>query len=408
MSKSEASFIQNRVVASFVCFILSKIICVHVNAQHKGNKYFLFSKNNPTFILNFDKKMQKADNIAPSVFDVAKLSGVSRGTVDRVIHGRGRVSEITRKKVLKAIDELQYRPNSNASHLATRSDYLFACLIPEFKSGEYWEEMNGGFLAAARSFSAGNIRVHIHHYDQTDVASYLRECRAIMEEAPAGVVMNAVFREETVQFAGELEERGIPYAFVDNKIDSLDYTLYYGVDPDKSGALGAWLLTWRDHPSDVALVRLLRDPARKADPNRPRRHGFTDYLEDALPGCRVREVFISPDDPSATLSTLESFFESYPEIRHVAMTNSRIFLLGDYLRRHPDPQRIVIGFDDLKPNLQCLREGLVDALVTRHIPLQASEALTHFAECVIRRHTPEQRDHFVHMDILTRMNLDNY
>lgn len=352
--------------------------------------------------------MQTIDNKIASVFDVARLAGVSRGTVDRVIYGRGRVSDATRLKVEQAIESLNYSPNKNASHLATRSEYLFACLIPMFKPGEYWEEMNNGLLDAVHSFSSANISVHIHHYNQTDLDSFRKECDSILEEQPAGVLMNAVFREETMDFAKALESRGIPYAFVDNKINELDYTLYYGVDPDKSGALGAWLLTWRDHPTDMALVRLVRDPGRHADPNRPRRHGFTDYLEDSHPGCRIHSVFIDPDNPEDTRRTLEGFFESHPEVHHVAMTNSRVYLLGEYLRSHPDPQRIVVGFDDLKSNLECLKEGTVDALVTRHIPLQAKDALTHFAECVIRRKRPEQRDHFVHMDILTRMNLDNY
>ena len=90
------------------------------------------------------------------------------------------------------------------------------------------------------------------------------------------------------------------------------------------------------------------------------------------------------------------------------MTNSRIFLLEQYLREHPDSERIVVGFDDLKHNLECLESGQVNVLVTRHIPEQSKLLLTDFAESVISRRAPERRDHYVHMDILTRMNLDNY
>ena len=68
----------------------------------------------------------------------------------------------------------------------------------------------------------------------------------------------------------------------------------------------------------------------------------------------------------------------------------------------------MVGFDDLERNLACLREGLIDTLVTRHIPMQSYNALTTFAECVIRNSRPEHRNKFVHMDILTKMNLDNY
>jgi len=352
--------------------------------------------------------MQKINNKAATIFDVAEKAGVSRGTVDRVIYGRGRVSQQTRDKVQKAIEELNYSANANASNLASKKEYAFSCLIPEFKKGDYWEEMNNGFLAAVKDITSYSIHLTIHHYDQQDISSFLRESELILSEKPAGVIMNTVFREQVTEFCKKLEQDNIPYAFVDNKIDELDYTLYYGVDPYKSGALGAWLLTTRTEPREIALVRLLRDPSRKADPNRPRRHGFSDYIEDFFPKCKIHTVFIDPDKPESILATLESIFAQHPGIKQIAMTNSRIYLLGEYLRKHPSADRIVVGFDDLEKNLDCLKEGIISALVTRHIPVQAYNALTTFAECIIRNKRPEHKNHFVHMDILTQMNLDNY
>lgn len=55
----------------------------------------------------------------PSMFDVAKLSGVSHQTVSRVINDHKNVSENTRTKVVKAMDELGYSPNLVARALVT-------------------------------------------------------------------------------------------------------------------------------------------------------------------------------------------------------------------------------------------------------------------------------------------------
>mgnify|MGYP001091850464 FL=1 len=43
--------------------------------------------------------------------DIAELSGVSTGTVDRILHERGKVSEDARKKVEKVLKEIDYQPN---------------------------------------------------------------------------------------------------------------------------------------------------------------------------------------------------------------------------------------------------------------------------------------------------------
>lgn len=352
--------------------------------------------------------MQKASNKTPTVFDVADLAGVSRGTVDRVLYGRGRVSHETREKVLSAISTLNYIPNSHASQLASRKEYLFCCLIPEYSKGEYWEYMNTGFLEAAKDFSSYSLKLEIYYYNQNDVASFVENSRKILESSPSGVIMNAVFRDEVSLFAHKLEEKGIPYAFVDNKIDELDYILYHGVDPYKSGALGAYLLTARNEVKDILMVRLKRDSRHKADPNRPRRHGFTDYVEDHFPQCRIHTIFIDPEDSEGTMHEMEAFARKNPDVHHIVMTNSRVFLLVDFLKKHPDPQRIVVGFDDLDKNLDAVRDGLVDCLVTRHISQQSYSSLTSFAEFVILGRKPRHRNHFVHMDILTKMNFDNY
>lgn len=53
-----------------------------------------------------------------SIWDVARVAGVSQQTVSRVINGKGRVSEATRAKVLQVIADLGYRPNKLARMLA--------------------------------------------------------------------------------------------------------------------------------------------------------------------------------------------------------------------------------------------------------------------------------------------------
>jgi len=56
----------------------------------------------------------------PVMADVARLAGVSHQTVSRVLNDSPHVKEQTRDRVLSAIRELDYRPNSAARALVTR------------------------------------------------------------------------------------------------------------------------------------------------------------------------------------------------------------------------------------------------------------------------------------------------
>lgn len=51
------------------------------------------------------------------------MSGVSTGTVDRILHNRGKVSEEAQKKVEKVLKEIDYHPNLIARSLALKKNY---------------------------------------------------------------------------------------------------------------------------------------------------------------------------------------------------------------------------------------------------------------------------------------------
>ena len=53
------------------------------------------------------------------------MSGVSTGTVDRILHNRGKVSEEAQKKVEKVLKEIDYHPNLIARSLALKKELPF-------------------------------------------------------------------------------------------------------------------------------------------------------------------------------------------------------------------------------------------------------------------------------------------
>lgn len=73
-----------------------------------------------------------------TIKDVAKLAGVSKSTVSRVLNN-GYVDEKTKEKVKAAIDELQYIPNSFARRIHTGKSDMIALIIPDSTNYFYSE-----------------------------------------------------------------------------------------------------------------------------------------------------------------------------------------------------------------------------------------------------------------------------
>ncbi|NJO83395.1 MAG: LacI family transcriptional regulator, partial [Blastochloris sp.] len=63
--------------------------------------------------------------------DIARLAGVSRSTVSRVVNAHPNVSEYTRRRVLKVIAEQNFRPNLAARALVTKKTQTLSLVIPQ-------------------------------------------------------------------------------------------------------------------------------------------------------------------------------------------------------------------------------------------------------------------------------------
>jgi len=66
-----------------------------------------------------------------TIYEVSKLAGVSLATVSRVMNDSAKVSDKTREKVLAAMRELDYRPNSIAQSLASNRSNCVGLLVSE-------------------------------------------------------------------------------------------------------------------------------------------------------------------------------------------------------------------------------------------------------------------------------------
>jgi LacI family transcriptional regulator len=62
--------------------------------------------------------------------DIAKMAGVSAGTVDRVLHNRGNVSDDARKAVEKVLEQVDYKPNMHVSSLSLKRKYRIVVTTP--------------------------------------------------------------------------------------------------------------------------------------------------------------------------------------------------------------------------------------------------------------------------------------
>jgi LacI family transcriptional regulator len=62
--------------------------------------------------------------------DIAKLAGVSRSTVSRVVNNQPNVSKVVRERVLGVIKKTNYQPNAAARMLASQRSWMIGLVLP--------------------------------------------------------------------------------------------------------------------------------------------------------------------------------------------------------------------------------------------------------------------------------------
>ena len=107
---------------------------------------------------------------APTIFDVAKLSGVSISTVSRVINMPEKVNLETRQKVYKAIDTLGFVPQAEARARALRFNGRIGVITPFFTAPSFVQRLRG----IAATLSKENFDLIIYTVDSNNrLQSYL-------------------------------------------------------------------------------------------------------------------------------------------------------------------------------------------------------------------------------------------
>ena len=81
--------------------------------------------------------------VRPTIYDVARLAGVSTATVSRALNGTGQIAPATRAAIDAAVEQLGYQTNTVARSLVTKSTETIALLLPDITNPFYAALVSG-------------------------------------------------------------------------------------------------------------------------------------------------------------------------------------------------------------------------------------------------------------------------
>src|SRR5271157_5196613 len=210
----------------------------------------------------------------PTIKDVARRAGVGIATVSRTLHNSSRLRPETAARVRKAIEELGYRPNTNAQSLASGRSHMLGLVVSDI-TNPFFPELVKGFEEVALEHGY-DVFVASTNYEPARTALCVR--RMIERKVDGVAIMTS---EIDPSLPDSLAKRKVPLVFLDvgqvaQGVSNVKVDYAHGIVQavDHLRALGHSRIAFISGPLHLESVRERRD-------------AFLNRLDEAGGGARL-------------------------------------------------------------------------------------------------------------------------
>jgi len=339
--------------------------------------------------------------------DIAKLAGVSIGTVDRVLHKRGEVAEDTMHKVEEILKNTNYSPNLMAQALKSKKNFHLVSLLPDPKmDNPFWYKHPIGMKKAMDELAHFPITLTQVIFDMQSEKEFQEKANSVLRLKPDGILLSPIFKSESIAFCNLLVREKIPFVFIDGFIDSTDFLAYIGEDIYQSGRVAGQLIDIiTPEINDLLIVTIARNIKNVHHLN-TRSEGFLSYFNGPCHN-RGKKIRINIPDPSTDSigREMDKVLEEYPEIGSILSAGSRAYLISSYLKKREITSVNLVGYDLLDKNVRDLKSGSIRFLLGQRPEEQTYKGIKKLFEFLSMKKVPEKIE-YLPVDIVTSENVD--
>ncbi len=323
------------------------------------------------------------------------------GTVDRILHNRGQVSQENIDTVNAIIKEYGYKRNIYASNLAFNKKFKFAVFLPKHEGLEYWIAPVLGIKKAAEEFERFGVKMEYFYYKYSSSA-FKKIAKRVLEEEFDGLLFAPIFYDESVLFLKEFKKKNIPIVMIDSNIQEIEGLDYIGQDAYKSGYLAGKLISFGIKTETKVLIMKITREIESTSVYLQRIKGFYSFFKDNQELSNFKFSEISLKDSESSKLTIKMFDGIYS----VFVPNSRVYIVAKYLKDNKLKDIRVVGYDLLKQNLEYLNEGYIDFLINQKPEEQGYLGITHLYKKLVLKEDIEITN-YIPLEIIVKENADS-
>jgi LacI family transcriptional regulator len=338
-----------------------------------------------------------------TIKNIAEKANVSIGTVDRVLHKRGRVAPKTAEKIEKIIIELGYKPNQFARNLKLSKWFRFGIIMPrEEQDGGYWALPAIGMRKALDELKNHKVKGEFYYYDKYSNLSLDSIEKEIISADLDGLLIAPIFASYVTQFFQKLPTQ-LPYVFFDSDFPKMHPLCVINQNAYQSGRLAAELMSKITQEACVFFVIKVIPEDFHIN---ARVNGFVDFFKDNHElEVTVFEANIE-NDPACLQELHHCLTERRVDLTGIFVTNALTYCVAEILSTiESESKPALIGYDLIESNAQWLNRGTIDFLISQRPDMQGYHGIYALYRKLVLNESAI-RNVVIPLDIITRENME--
>ncbi|QDO95210.1 substrate-binding domain-containing protein [Formosa sediminum] len=339
-----------------------------------------------------------------TIKDIALLAGVSKGTVDRVLHKRGKVSDTALKKVTAILETIDYKPNLIAQNLKNNKTYHICVLLPDPNIDNYWQRCKIGILNASQDFEPFNVIVSIIEFNPQFTESFVENHQKALKQNPDAVLLAPLFYKEAQTAITDYKNLNIPVLTFNNQVTPITADGFVGQDLIQSGRVAARLFETTIRSGHITIIHINEDISN-AKHMQEKESGFRTYFESKEENAfKISTLHVEADKLHALLT---NYLENNTDTKGLFITTSKSYLVAETLEALRINDITLVGYDLLDLNVKYLNSGHITYLINQNPKHQAHLGVTSLAEHLIYQNKISKTT-YLPLDIINSENVKQY
>lgn len=343
--------------------------------------------------------------MAVTAQQIAELTGVSRGTVDRALHNRGRVRPEVAARIRKVADELGYRPNPIGQALVkTPRDFRIGVILQSAETPTM-QIVSAGVRCAAEELRTSGVELVLREVAALDTELVLQAIEELVGLGIQGLAIAPSTETEIRHCIDDLYEQGIPVVTLNSDVPGSKRLCFIGMDNYRGGQTAAGLMC-QLLPDGGKVFPLAGHLNNTAHNNRL--NGFIEVLQQET----AYDITLLPFQPcfdrdDYAYEIIQHVVQAEPDLAGIYVASNGQQGVCQAVEELGLKRRVkVIAFDLNEPNLSLLQSDSLSFVLDQEAFEQGYRSPYLLYEYLMHQKKPAQPLIYTDIAIRTKYNSD--